>query len=290
MPELKLPEVGGQAVIEGVMMKGPAAYAISVRKTDGTIETKVVPHIAWTKRHFLLGLPFVRGVVILAESMVIGIRSLNFSANLSLEAEGEKISKGEFAFSFLISILFSIGLFIALPAFFFNALRSSPLPVICLNLIEGSIRIFIFVGFLLVLSCFKDLHRVFEYHGAEHKTIYLFHEVKDKDKLNVADAQIHSTLHASCGTSFLLIVLVVSILVFSFLGRPTWIMRIFLKLSLMPVVAGISYEIIRIARRDNAPLWARILVTPGKWLQLITTKQPSNDQVEVAIEALKHVV
>jgi len=285
-----LPNIGGQAVIEGVMMRGPKSYAISARNPKGQIVSRITPHTAWSKRNWFLGLPFIRGTVILMESLVLGIRALEYSANVSLEEEEQSISKGEFIFSFFISMLFAVALFIALPAYLFSRLKGLAIPLVSLNLIEGLVRISIFLIFITIISLMKDMRRVFEYHGAEHKAIYLYDEVRDKSKLNIKDAQTHSTLHASCGTSFLLIVLVVSILVFSFLGRPGFIQRIGLKLLLLPLIAGISYEFIRLARKKDAPLWARILVTPGKWLQLLTTREPSDDQVEVAIEALKNVV
>jgi uncharacterized protein YqhQ len=280
-------QIGGQAIIEGVLMRGESAYAMAVRLPNGTIETKRIPSIPWTKRHWLLGLPIIRGPVMLIETMIIGFQAIEYSANQSL-AEGEgKISAGEFSFSLLLSLVLSIGLFVALPAFVFTLLKNTIPNLYLLNLIEGSIRISVFICYLLFMTRMPELRRVFEYHGAEHKAIHQLLENNDLSSVIPENVAKQSRIHASCGTSFLFIVLLVSIFIFSFLGRPDLLTRIIMKILLMPLVAGVAYEIIRIARKKNAPFWSKMLVIPGKWFQLLTTREPDQKQIEVAIAALK---
>jgi uncharacterized protein YqhQ len=286
--------VGGQAVIEGVMMRGKDAVSVAVRKPNNEIALKVEQKPRWTSTNFLFGLPFIRGVITLAETLVLGINTLTYSANQA-GVEEEKLSKAEMGFSLFLSVLLSIGLFIALPAFVFTRLKAAPVNTITLNLIEGLIRISIFIGFLSAINLMPDMRRVFEYHGAEHKVIHAYDDRKSEngfsvDSLTPAAVKAYSPIHASCGTSFLLMVLMISILVFSFLGRPSFLMRVAMKLSLLPVIAGISYEIIRLARKKNAFFLFKILVLPGMLLQKLTTREPDPSQIEVAIQALKPVI
>jgi len=285
--------IGGQAVIEGVMMRGERSFAVAVRKPDREISVKIDKGARWTAANPLLGLVFIRGIVTLAETLVLGMNTLMYSAEQAGD-EKEKLSSRELVFSLTLSVLITILLFIALPAFVFSRLRATPLNTITLNLIEGSIRIAIFVGFLFAVSFMADMKRVFEYHGAEHKTINAYDDLKAKDGfspdgISPDTVKKYSPIHPSCGTSFLLMVLLTSIIVFSFLGRPSFLMRILLKLLLLPVVAGVSYEIIRLARRSPSPL-TRALVAPGMWLQKLTTREPDPSQIEVAIAALKAVI
>lgn len=285
--------IGGQAVIEGVMMRGESSYAVAVRKPGKEISVKVESQPRWTAAYPILGFPFIRGIVTLAETLVLGMNTLMYSAEQAGD-EKEKLSSKEVALSLTLSIMITILLFIALPAFVFSKLRATPLNTITLNLIEGSIRIAIFVGFLAAVNAMADMRRVFEYHGAEHKTINAYDDLKNKegfssDSLSPDAVKSYSPIHPSCGTSFLLTVLLVSIIVFSFLGRPSFLLRVLFKLLLLPVVAGVSYEIIRLARRNNSPL-TRTLVAPGMWLQKLTTREPDTSQIEVAIAALKAVI
>ena len=288
--------IGGQAVIEGVLMRSPHAVALAVRKPSGEITLEREDNIAWTKRHFLLGLPFIRGVITLAETLSLGMKSLMRSADISMEEEGKKINKLEYAFSLTLSIAFSIGLFFAAPAFIFSLLKSLNISTITLNLIEGLVRIAIFLTFLFTVSFMPDMRRVFEYHGAEHKSIFLFEELKEKKvedikgALTVEGTKKFSTKHPSCGTSFIIFVLLISIITFSFLGRPTFLMRILYKISLLPLITGMAYELIKFSSRHNKNILVKILIAPGLLLQRITTKEPKDDQVEVAIEALKAVL
>jgi uncharacterized protein YqhQ len=286
--------IGGQAVIEGVMMRGRDSVATAVRKPDKGIAIKKESSARWTSLNKFYSLPFIRGVITLAETLTLGIGSLTYSAELA-GGEDEKLSKNEIAISLILSVLISIGLFIAVPAYIFTRLKSLPISTIELNLIEGAIRISIFLGFLVFVTLMPDMKRVFEYHGAEHKTINAYDELKSKpgftvDQLNVETISKYSRIHPSCGTSFLLMVLIVSILTFSFIGRPSFLLRIGLKLLLMPVVAGIAYEMIRLARTNRNSAIARTFSAPGMWLQRLTTREPDPSQIEVAVTALKAVL
>ncbi|MFA4859048.1 MAG: DUF1385 domain-containing protein [Candidatus Margulisiibacteriota bacterium] len=289
MPENQL-AIGGQAVIEGVLMRSQTAWAVAVRTPDHKIIIQKKDEIPWTKRYKILGLPIVRGAATLVETMLLGIKAINYSTNQSLPDPKEKLSKNELIFSLLVSFAVAILLFIVTPAFIFASLKGLGINTILLNLIEGTIRLSIFLIFLLAISFMPDMRRVFEYHGAEHLAVHLYDKVKDKNQLTIAACRQFNTQHPSCGTSFIMVVLVVSVIVFSFLGRPDLLARVGLKLLLLPLVAGIAYEIIRVARRPNAPFFFKILVAPGMWLQLITTRNPSDDQIEVALAALKEVI
>jgi uncharacterized protein YqhQ len=282
--------IGGQAVIEGVLMRSQTAWAVAVRTPDHKISIQKKEEIPWTKRHKILGLPIIRGAVTLVETMRLGIQAINYSANLGLADPKEQITKRELIFSLLISFTVAIILFIVTPAFIFTSIKGLGINTILLNLIEGLIRLSIFLVFLLAISFMSDMRQVFEYHGAEHLSIHLYDKVKDKNQLTVAACRQFNTQHPSCGTSFIMVVLVVSVIVFSFLGRPDLLARVGLKLLLLPLVAGIAYEIIKMARRYPSALILKILVAPGMWLQYITTKNPSDDQLEVALAALKEVV
>ncbi|MBU0686808.1 MAG: DUF1385 domain-containing protein [Candidatus Margulisbacteria bacterium] len=289
MPENQI-AIGGQAVIEGVLMRSQTAWAIAVRNPQKEIVLKKKDEIPWTKKYKILGLPIIRGVVTLIETFRLGVMAINYSANINLEDQNEQITKNEFIVSMVVSFGVAILLFIVTPAFIFTQLKGFGINIILLNLIEGLIRICIFLSFLFAVSLMPDMKRVFEYHGAEHMAVHLWDETNDKSQLTVENAKRHKTLHPSCGTSFVLIVLIVSIVVFAFLGRPSLLTRIALKVALLPLIAGVSYEIIRIARRKNAPFIFKMLVAPGMLLQYITTKPPRDDQIEVALESLKAVL
>ncbi|MFC1768088.1 DUF1385 domain-containing protein [Candidatus Margulisiibacteriota bacterium] len=284
---MKKENYGGQALIEGVMMRGPKSYAIAVRNPDGGITVEKTEGIPWMKANFFFGLPLIRGIINLAEMLSIGISTLMRSAEISLGEE--KPSRIETWFSVSLALVIGIGLFIALPAFIFSKAKAGIGNILLLNTVEGLVRIGIFIAYILIVSIMPDMKRVFEYHGAEHKVIHTYEQIDDfsPDKLTIDTVQDKTTLHPSCGTSFIFIVLIVSIFIFAFLGRPTFLQRIALKLSLMPAIIGVSYEIIRAARRKNAPKILGLLVLPGVLFQKITTRQPSDDQIEVAIESFK---
>ncbi len=284
MEEKKI-TIGGQAVIEGVMMRGPELTATAVRTPEGKIEISSRPVNSISDRYPILKKPLLRGCVSLIESLVIGIRSLGYSAQMAGEEE-EQLSDRELAGTIAFAFVLAAVLFIAIPtgaAKLFHGITEDP---VFLNLMEGVLRLFIFIAYIVGISRMKDIQRVFQYHGAEHKTIACF---EAGEALTVENAMKHTRFHKRCGTSFLLIVMLVSIFVFAFLGWPSLIERIVSRIVLLPVVAGISYEIIRFsANSDNCLLgWA---VKPGLWLQRLTTREPEPDMLEVAIESAKAVL
>lgn len=284
MEEKKI-TIGGQAVIEGVMMRGPELTATAVRTPEGKIEINSRPVNSISDRYPVLKKPLLRGCVSLIESLVIGIRSLGYSAQMAGEEE-EQLSDRELAGTIIFAFVLAAVLFIAIPtgaAKLFHSITEDP---VFLNLMEGVLRLFIFIAYIVGISRMKDIQRVFQYHGAEHKTIACF---EAGEALTVENAMKHTRFHKRCGTSFLLIVMLVSIFVFAFLGWPSLIERIVSRIVLLPVVAGISYEIIRFsANSDNCLLgWA---VKPGLWLQRLTTREPEPDMLEVAIESAKAVL
>lgn len=284
MEEKKI-TIGGQAVIEGVMMRGPELTATAVRTPEGKIEISSRPVNSISDRYPILKKPLLRGCVSLIESLVIGIRSLGYSAQMAGEEE-EQLSDRELAGTIAFAFVLAAILFIAIPtgaAKLFHSITEDP---VFLNLMEGLLRLFIFIAYIVGISRMKDIQRVFQYHGAEHKTIACF---EAGEALTVENAMKHTRFHKRCGTSFLLIVMLVSIFVFAFLGWPSLIERIVSRIVLLPVVAGISYEIIRFsANSDNCLLgWA---VKPGLWLQRLTTREPEPDMLEVAIESAKAVL
>lgn len=295
--------IGGQAVIEGVMMRGPKEIATAVRKSDGTIIIDKKPVNSFVVKYKLNKIPVLRGVVAFVESLVTGMKCLMFSADqVDLEEEegykpskfeawldnkfGDKIKDIAIYFAVFVAIIFSIGLFMLLPNALAHLVELATKNKIILNLSEGLIRMLIFLSYMLMVSRMKDIQRVFEYHGAEHKVIATY---ESGSELTVENARKHSRLHPRCGTSFLLIVMVVSIIVFSFLKWGVMWQNLLFRLALMPVVAGISYEIIKFAGRCQNG-FVRILTMPGLWLQKITTREPDDSQLEVAIASIKAVI
>lgn len=284
MEEKKI-TIGGQAVIEGVMMRGPELVATAVRNPQGRIELEVKPVNSIADRYPIFKKPMLRGCVSLFESLVMGIRSLGYSAQMAGE-EDEQLTDRELAGTMIFAFALAAVLFIAIPtgaAKLFHVITEDP---VFLNLMEGFLRLFIFMAYIFAISRMKDIQRVFQYHGAEHKTIACF---EAGEALTVENVARHTRLHKRCGTSFLLIVMLVSIFVFAFLGWPDLVERIASRIILLPVVAGISYEIIRFsANSDNCLLgWA---VKPGLWLQKLTTREPEPEMIEVAIESAKAVL
>ena len=277
--------VGGQAVIEGVMMRGPKDVATAVRDPNGRIQVKTHPVSSIADRYPILKKPMLRGTVSLVESLVLGLRSLSYSAKMAGD-EDEQLTDKEMAGTIIFALVLASILFIAIPtgaAKFFHFITDDP---VFLNLMEGFLRLAIFLAYIGGISRMKDIRRVFQYHGAEHKTIHCYEAGLP---LTVANVQRFSRLHPRCGTNFLLIVMLVSIFVYAFLGWPSLIERIVSRILLLPVVAGISYELIRFAGRTTNPV-ALKLIQPGLWLQYLTTRPPQDDMVEVAIESLKAVL
>ncbi len=291
--------VGGQAVIEGVLIRGPTKYVISVRKDKKIISKKGVIK---KKKYNFLKWPFIRGFINLVEMLIIGIKALMWSAKQAAPKE-EKIGKNEFALTILISLVLVVLFFIALPYFLTNLLGfyEEKRPIL-FNLIDGLIRILIFLIYIVAISFIKDVKILFQYHGAEHKAIHCYE--KDK-KLSIENVKKFTTLHPRCGTSFLLIVFIVSILVFSllpsiilfnyphFLDFNKWVRRSILipiRILLIPFIAGFSYEILKISDKYQKNLLFKLISAPGLWLQKITTKEPNKKQIEVAICSLKKLL
>ena len=296
MAEDKKISVGGQAVIEGVMMRSPEYVSVAVRKPDGRILVKREAFLSWTKRFKVMGWPFVRGGVTLIESMVLGIRALNFSGEVAMtEEEREKAknkaeSKKDGAwqrFTMGATVVFALGLGLLL-FFYVPLLLTDWVGVgdsgLMFNLVDGGFRLVIFLLYLFLISRWKEIRRVFEYHGAEHQSIFAFEDGKE---LVPENASAYTTHHPRCGTSFLLVVMLVSILVFVFLGRPHTVSDRLIRLLFVPVIGGLSYEIIRLSAKPSGRWLALSLTAPGLWLQRITTQRPDTSQLEVALAALK---
>jgi uncharacterized protein YqhQ len=280
-------QVGGQAVIEGVMMRGVDWWSLAVRRPDETIGVHEYPLVSLQKKYWVLRWPIIRGMIALFESLVIGVRALTVSANESLGEEEEELGKKEIGITLIIAFAFAVGLFFLAPLFLTGLLQDFIGKGFWFWFVEGFVRVAIFLVYLLIVTQIKDLRRVFEYHGAEHKSI---HALEHGDPLTVANVQKYKTLHLRCGTSFLLIVLVVSIFVFAFVGRPVWYLLILSRIVLVPLIAGISYEIIRFAGRHETNPVIRVVMAPGLALQWMTTKPCDDSQVEVAIAALEKVI
>lgn len=279
-------QYGGQAVIEGVMMRGPDTRAVAVRRPDQTIIVDEKPVGSLTRRVAVLKWPLVRGVVVLIESLVLGLEALTYSANQAT-GEEEELTTKEIVFTVGIALGLAVLLFAVLPTAAAHLLSKIAPGSFIQNLIEGVFRIVIFLAYVLAIGRLEDIRRVFQYHGAEHKVINAY---EAGEELKVERVQRYSTLHPRCGTSFLLIVMVISILLFSLLGKQVLWWRILSRVLLLPVVAGISYELVKLSGKyATAPL-CRILIAPGMWLQKLTTSPPDEEQVEVAIAALGAVL
>ncbi len=291
--------VGGQAVIEGVMMRSPTSFAIAVRKPNGEIATLVEPLKMLSERSRLFKLPIIRGVITLISALFLGVRALNFSADMAMEEEEGKDKKEKKEMSSLamgLTVAFSLGfgilLFFVLPLYLTKLLKAL-IPTVgssefAFNLVDGAIRMSIFVVYIMGISMMKDIKRVFQYHGAEHKSIYAF---EAGEELTVENARKYSSLHPRCGTSFLLTVMLVSILVFSFLSHemPFWKTALS-RLIFIPLIAGLSYEFIRYSGKKVSSKGMGLLMAPGLWLQKLTTREPSDDQLEVALVSLKEAL
>lgn len=290
--------VGGQAVIEGVMMRGPKRTAIAVRKPDGEIDIKVNEGAPFTNRKGFFSIPFIRGAASLIDSLIIGMNSLSYSASFFEEMEseskfdaflkrklGDKLEKVVMALSIVLALAIAIPVFFIMPTLVAGFTKKLLSPIL-VNLLEGLIRILIFLLYIVLISRVEDIKRVFQYHGAEHKSIHCY---ESGLLLTVENARGFSTLHPRCGTNFLFIVMIVSILVFGFFGWPNIALRIVLRILLLPVVAGISYEIIKWLGKSESN-FSKIIAYPGLMLQKLTTREPDDSQLEVAIASLKSVL
>src|SRR5213080_3311492 len=281
--------VGGQAVLEGVMMRGPAHWAVAVRKADGDIAHVHKPIRSPMSRHLVFRLPVVRGVVALGESLAIGFRALAISANYAAQEEGDEevateLSRGQLIFAFAIAIGFALLLFKVGPALLTDWIG---IDATWFVIVEGLIRVSVFVLYLALISLLPDLKRVFQYHAAEHKAINAY---EAGEELVPARVQKFSLIHPRCGTAFLLWVMVIAIFVFAFFGRPAWYWLIVTRIALLPLIAGLAYELIRFAGKHTDQRWLLWLLAPGLWLQRLTTRHPTLDQLEVSIRALEEVL
>ena len=299
LAKTKKTSIGGQALIEGIMMRGPHKIATAVRKPDGEIivKTQDIKPIFKSK---ILKLPLIRGSIAIIEAMLVGIKELMYSAEFyedELEEDAfdrfirkmfkENADQAIIYFSVVMALLISIGAFIILPNLVAGLLKKFVESPLVLNLLEGLLRVGLFTVYVYLISKMEDIKRVFMYHGAEHKTIYAY---ENGDELTVENARKYITLHPRCGTSFLVNVLIISIIVFSFFGWPSVLMRIVTRLVMMPVIAGLSYEINRyIGKSENKGI-AKMLAKPGFQFQKLTTKEPTDDMLEVAIAAMKEVI
>lgn len=281
--------VGGQAVLEGVMMRGVTTWAVAVRKPDGEIETTVETIEPWARRHRVLRWPIIRGIVALGESLKIGFRALGMSANAQLEEGEEEEELGGMAWgmTIFVSLAFAILLFFVIPVGLTSLIKDWLNSSFLFWLVEGIVRTAIFIGYIVAISRLDDLRRVFEYHGAEHKTISCY---EAEDELVPSRATLYSRLHPRCGTSFLLIVMVVAIFVFAPLGLPAWCWLVASRIIGVPLIAGIAYELIKWAGRNRQKSWVRGVMWPGLMLQNLTTREPDEEQLEVAIAALNAVL
>ena len=283
--------VGGQAVLEGVMMRGVSTWAVAVRNPEGQVELSSEALVPWAKRHRLWRVPVIRGVVALGESLKIGFRALAISANAQMEEddEGKKEEIGGWIWglTIVLSLALSIGLFFVVPVGLTSLIKDQLGNAFLFWLVEGILRTAIFIGYIVVISRLPDLRRVFEYHGAEHKTISCY---EAEDELVPSRAKLYSRLHPRCGTSFLLIVMVLAIFVFAPIGLPAWYWLLASRILGIPLIAGLSYEVIKWAGKNRRKRWVRAVMWPGLMLQNLTTREPDEEQLAVAIAALEKVL
>jgi uncharacterized protein YqhQ len=280
-------QYGGQAVIEGVMMRGPKELAVAVRKADGEIVVNTQRVSSLADKYKFLKLPLLRGVMALIESMVMGIKTLTYSANLvASEEEEEVLGSKEIFLTVALALGLSVLLFIVLPTTVAHFLKTFA-PPFWQNILEGLLRIAIFVGYVVSIGHMKDIQRVFQYHGAEHKVI---NALEAGESLTVEAVKKQTTRHPRCGTSFMLFVLVLTVFLYSFLRTPDILSRVTTRILLLPVVAGIAYEIIKWSGKHVSNPVVRFFIAPGLWMQRLTTKEPDDSQIEVAIRALEGVL
>jgi uncharacterized protein YqhQ len=279
--------VGGQAVMEGVMMRGVSTWAVAMRRPDGEIDVQSFPLVSWTKRHRALRWPVVRGVVALVESLNIGFKALGLSANAQLPEEEEPISGAMWAGTIAVALLFAVGLFFVVPVGLTSLFKDQLGSAFLFWLVEGIVRTAIFLGYIALVARVPDLRRVFEFHGAEHKTISCYEAGLE---LTPENAQRFSRLHPRCGTSFLLIVMIVAIFVFAPIGLPAWYLLLASRILGVPLIAGLSFEVIKWAGRNRRKAWVQRLMWPGMQLQKLTTREPDHAQLAVAIAAMEAVL
>lgn len=291
LPAGKDAPLGGQAVLEGVMMRGVTTWSVAVRRPDGEVEVTTRTIDPWARRHPVLRWPVVRGMVALAESLGIGFRALAISADAQLDedeaGEAEEIGGVAWVMTIVLSMLAAVTLFFLVPVGLTSLIKDQLGSAFLFWLVEGLLRTAIFIGYIVMLSRVKDLRRVFEFHGAEHKAISCY---EAGDELLASRAGLYSRLHPRCGTSFLLIVMVLAIFVFAPIGLPAWYWLLISRVLGIPLIAGLSYEVIRWAGRNRGRRLVRTVMWPGLMLQNLTTREPDESQLEVAITALEAVL
>ena len=277
---------GGQAVIEGVMMRGQKAMVTAVRRPSGGLAIDVQPlatiYTSWMRRA-----PLIRGIIVLIEAMVLGIKTLLYSANVSLEEEEAEISGGLVWAMVAVSLVFAVALFFMAPLFLTKLLDPYLNSPLVFNLVDGFIRLIIFIAYLKLISLVPDIKRVFAYHGAEHKAVNAY---EDGAPLEVEAARKYSTAHVRCGTSFLFVVLIIAVIVFAFVGLPSLWLMVLSRILLIPVIAALSYEVIYFGANHAKNSLVRTVVAPGLWLQALTTREPDDSQLETALTALEKII
>ncbi len=285
--------IGGQAVIEGVFMRSLTGYSVAVRRPDGGVAIKKDKLNAITAKYKFLKTPVLRGSVVLIQSLILGLRALNYAATVVAEGEegGEEMSNWAVAGAIAFAAIMMVGLFILAPLGITNLIRRFAWPAMTnleYNIIDGVLRAIFFFVYIFAISLMDDIRRVFQYHGAEHKTVYTY---EAEEELTVENARPKSTLHPRCGTSFLLFVMAISILVFSLVpSSAPFVVKFGARVVLIPLIAGLAYEVIRFSARHLDSRACRALIAPGLWLQRITTKEPDDQQLEVAIIALREAL
>ncbi len=282
-------DYGGQALLEGVLMRGRGAIGIALRHPDGSIVSTSEPLSSVLHRSRFARAPFFRGLVVLYETLVVGTRWLMRSGNVQAQGEGQELGKGTMAATLLFTVALAVGLFVLLPLFLAGAAARSTIGQNALfeHLLEGLIRVAIFVGYLLIISRSSEIRRVFQYHGAEHMTI---HALEHEDPLDIEHVSKYPTAHQRCGTEFLVIFIILSILMFSLLAGQSLLIAIVGRILLVPVIASLAYELLRFGARHRHRWWIRWLYLPGIWLQAITTKQPDDSMIEVAIASMREAL
>jgi uncharacterized protein YqhQ len=278
---------GGQAVLEGVMMRGRDHWAVAVRKPDQAIHLEAHEIDSVANRHRFLRWPGFRGVIALGQALSIGFRALLISANQATPEE-EQLTKKQMAISMTLALALFVGIFLVAPAIGFKFLQGHGIhSSLAVNMLEGVFRVLLFLGYLALIGRMAEIRRVFQYHGAEHKTIAAY---EHESPLEPESVDRFPTLHVRCGTNFLLIVMILTIFVFALFGNPGWAWRIGSRLIAVPIIAGVAYELLRLGARFHRSLLMRALMAPGLWLQKITTKPPDHGQIEVAIASFRAVL
>jgi uncharacterized protein YqhQ len=283
-------DFGGQALLEGVLMRGRTAVGVAMRHPDGSIVSAAEPLNSVLHRNRFARAPFMRGIVLLYETLVIGTRWLMKSGSVQAEGEGEEMGRGTIAVTLVVTLALAVGLFVLLPLFLADAttrVTLGPDQALVQHLVEGLIRVAIFIGYLLLVSRSAEIRRTFQYHGAEHMTI---HALEHEDPLDVEHVRQYPTAHPRCGTEFLVIFIILSILMFSLLVGQSLLVSIVGRILLVPVIASIAYELLRFGARHRDKAWLRWLYLPGIWLQGITTKQPDDSMIEVAIASMREAL